>query len=177
MDGLKNYIGIEGCAAPAYTYIGTGETVATPSGLFINKDIAGITIKAMDKVAGDTQETFLGLWDEVQNRAIKKFKLKVRGGYRELFNECDALDDEFFAANRSNLAMPLLYFLGSELMSAWMYTDRINRYTTINADRAAEIKADCDAQFPDYLKTALEDINAGADQENGDVFSYVEGLP
>lgn len=175
MQCLKNYIQIDGCAAPEYNYVVDG-VAATPSGLYINRDIPGITIKLMDKVAGDNVITFLGLWDLVQERALKRFVQRVKTGYRELFSICK-IDDSFFCTNRLELSAPLLYFLGSELMMEWIFSDRINRYTTIDKDRAAVIQAYCDSEFPKALKYALETINDGQDHENGDLFSYQEVLP
>lgn len=174
MDCLKNYIQIEGCGSPEYSYNIAGQP-ATPSGLYINRDLP-ITIKQIDKVANDVQETFLGLWDEVQDRGIKRFAIRVKNGYRELFSLCN-IDDTLLCNNREALAMPLLYFLGAELMTAWIYSDRINRYTTIDRDRALDLRAEFDREFPMLLKGALEHINAGQDEENGDAFHYQEVLP
>lgn len=173
MQCLKNYIQIDGCAAPDYSYNVNGQP-APPSGLYINKDLP-ITLKSIDKVANEEQITFLGVWNEVQERALRKFRVRVKQGYRELFSQC--IDDTWICTNHEALAVPLLYFLGSELMYERLISERINRYTTIDRDKAALMKADFDAEFQLQLKDALQIINDGQQPQNGDVFSYREVLP
>lgn len=183
MDCLKDYIQIEGCSAPQYGYDANTdgdddpETEPTPaSGLYINKDLPGISLENVDKIADGEQQTFLGVWNEVQDRALRKFRIKVKAGYKELFGICN-LDDSWFCDNRESLAMPLLYFLGSELMFERLYSSRINRYTTIDKPKAADLRDEFEAEFTIQLKSALELINDGADEETGDVFTYTENLP
>lgn len=182
MDCLKNYIQIKGCAAPAYGYDdntdGDNDAETTPpeaSGLFINVDLP-LSLEQIDKIADAEQQTFLGVWDEVQNRAIKKFVIRVSAGYKELFGIC-YLDDDWFCENRQKLAYALLYFLGMELMTERMFSTRINRYTTIDRNRAAELKSEFDAEFRTQLKDALELINNGENHAAGDIYSLVEVLP
>lgn len=182
MDCLKNFIQIEGCDAPAYTYDANTdadndpETDPTePSGLYINKDLP-ISLEQIDKIADAEQQSFLVVWDEVQKSAIKKFVIRVKAGYKELFGICN-LDDDWFCENRSSLAYPLLYFLGSELMKERMFSTRINRYTTIDKAKAKEMKDEFDEQFMIHLKDALELINDDENTEGGDIFNLVETLP
>jgi hypothetical protein len=175
MDCLKDYIGVGGCDAPVYSY--QINTVVQPaSGFYINIDLPAISLKQMDKIADEEQRTFLGLWNEIQDRAIRKFRIRVKAGYKELFGVCK-IQDTWFCDNRENLALPLLYFLGSELMFERLYSDRINRYTTIDREKAKELKAEFDDQFITHLKDALELIDNGINQEGGDIFSFVETLP
>lgn len=183
MDCLKDYIQIKGCNAPAYSYDANTDNDDDPdtdpteaSGLFINMDLPGISLENIDKIADKEQQTFLGVWDEVQNRGLKKFHIRVKAGYKELFGICN-LEDDWFCDNREALAMSLLYFLGSELMFERIYSDRINRYTTIDKAKAAALRGEFDNEFTIQLKSALEIINDGADNESGDVYSYEEILP
>lgn len=175
MNCLKNFIQIEGCTAPAYNYE-VEDVAQPPSGLFINRDLP-ISLEEIDKIADSEQETFLGLWDELQDRAIKKFINRVKAGYKELFGIC-FLDDDWFCDNRVKLAHALLYYLGMEIMIEKIYSTRINRYTrSFDIRRAQEMRADFQAEFYIQLKDALELINDGNKQESGDVFTYVEVLP
>jgi hypothetical protein len=189
MDCLKNFIGIQGCDAPVYNWsdaqtddndsddddVDPSSNPNTGSGLLINRELP-ITLQQIDSTANSEQKTFLGVWDDVQNRAIKKFVIRVKAGYKELFQICN-IDDDWFCDNRDNLAMPLLYFLGSELMFERIYSDRINRYTTIDKQKAIELRAEFDAQFQEELKNALELINNDSNQEGGDIFSFIETIP
>ena len=183
MDCLKNFISIQGCNAPAYSWDANEDeddnasTNPTPaSGLFINVDLP-ISLKQIDAIADEEQTTFIGVWDEVQNRAIKKFVIRVKAGYKALFNVCQGLDEDWFCTNRQELAISLLYFLGSELMFERLYSDRINRYTTVDRAKAKDLRDEFDAQFITELKSALEIINDCSDAESGEIFSYEEVLP
>lgn len=69
MDCLKDYIGIRWCNG-----------TVPPSGVYIN-DSAGISLKQLSAIAGDEQKTALGAWDEIQTRALRRFKSLV---YAEL---------------------------------------------------------------------------------------------
>ncbi len=182
MECLKNYIQIKGCDAPAYGYDDNtdGDNDAStdptePSELFINVDLP-ISLEQMDKIADAEQKTFLGVWNEVQDRGIKKFVIRVKAGYKELFGICN-LDDDWFCENKEKLAYPLLYFLGSELMTERMFSTRINRFTTIDRSRASELKELFDAEFITHLKDALELIDDGDHEEGGEIYNIIEVLP
>lgn len=172
MDCLKNYIQIAGCGGAEYTYE-IDSVLQNPSDLFIN-DL--VSLRQMDKITDEDKITFLGLWDSVQDKAIRRFVVRVKAGYKELFGVCE-LDDDWFCTNRENLALPLQYFEASELMFERLYTDRINRYTTIDREKAKELRAEFDSSFMTELKNSLEIINAGVDQIAGELFSFVEVLP
>ncbi len=133
-------------------------------------------MKRLDKIADEETITFLGIWDEIQNRGIRRFVSRVKAGYKELFGVC-SLSDDWFCTNRQALALPLLYFLGAEIMIETLFSDRINRYTTIDREKAKELRQEFDNSFVDELKSSLEIINAGEASEAGDVFSYVEVIP
>jgi hypothetical protein len=61
VDCLKDYIGIRHCSqdAPA-------------SGLYLN-NLAGMSTELADKIANSEQQTFIGVWDDVQTRALLRF--------------------------------------------------------------------------------------------------------
>jgi len=61
MDCLLNHIGILGC-----------NSVTPPSGVYIN-ELPGISLKSIDKIADSEQATYLGVWDDVQKRTVRKF--------------------------------------------------------------------------------------------------------
>jgi hypothetical protein len=169
MDCLIDYIKIEGTTYPP-------DTGGLYSGLYINKDLP-INLKQIDKIADEEQGTFLVVWSEVQKRGVKKFVNRVKAGYKELFNIC-FLDDEWFCDNKAYLALPLLYYLGTELMIERQYSDRINRYTTIERARARELREEFQGEFYTQLKDALELIGCVAgNDENGEIFTFVEVLP
>lgn len=173
MNCLKNYIQIAGCNAPSYEV--EGETTPEASSLFINQDLP-ISLEEIDKIADSEQVTFLGVWNEVQDRALRKFVIEVKAGYKELFAVC-GLSDDWFCENKELLAMPLLYFLGAELMFEKMFSNRINRYTTIDKVKATELRKEFLKEFTNQLKNALELIRGSQCGEAGAVFKYIESLP
>ncbi len=61
MDCLKDYIGIRHCSQEY-----------PPSGLYLN-NLPGISTELVDKIANSEQVTFLGVWEDVQTRAIGRF--------------------------------------------------------------------------------------------------------
>lgn len=65
MECLKGYIGIKGCGL---------ET--SLSGKFVNS-LPGISLKTFDKTANEEQQTFFGVWKDVEDRAIAKFASNV----------------------------------------------------------------------------------------------------
>lgn len=62
MNCLKNYIGLKYCGS-----------VTPESGFYIN-DMAGGSIKSLDKLANSETDNYINLWDKVQNRTLLKFK-------------------------------------------------------------------------------------------------------
>lgn len=65
LNCLKGHIGIEGCG---------GETPA--SDLYINR-LPGIEMEAIDKIATADQVNFQGVWEDIEERAVRKFRNKV----------------------------------------------------------------------------------------------------
>jgi hypothetical protein len=174
MECLKNYIQIEGCDAPDYIIEGLP---AEPSGLYINKDLP-ISLQEIDAFADGEQFTFLTVWDEVQNRGIKKFINRVRAGYLELFRIC-FIDEAWFCENKEHLKYALLYFLGVELMIEKIYTIRINRFTrSFDKVRAQEMRDEFQAEYINYLKSGLLEIGHSTNSnQGGDIYSLVEVMP
>lgn len=83
MTCLHDYIGLKGCS-----------TEVPGSGLYINS-LPGISLESLEKIANAEQLTYLGVWSDVQDRAVtilssrineefkKRYKLKT---IRQLFN-------------------------------------------------------------------------------------------
>lgn len=168
MSCLLNYILLDGVAP-----------VTPNSGLFLNRELT-LPVAKVSSLANNEQQTLSGIWTEVQNKAIKKFVIRLKLGMQELFSRCNDVDDTWICANKEDLAMPFMYYLGSELMIEVIHTTRINRFTTIDRDRASEMKDEFDREFPIQLKAALQIINSKADVvkvQSGEVFDYVDAIP
>lgn len=67
MECLRDYIGIKGCGIdpPA-------------SGMYINS-LPGIEFNSIDQIANADQTSYAGVWSDVQERAIERFRLDVLG--------------------------------------------------------------------------------------------------
>lgn len=70
---LIDHIGIEGCSQD------------TPvSGLYINR-LPGIELKALDKVATNDQANFTGVWDDVQERAVRRLRNEANAEFKKRY--------------------------------------------------------------------------------------------
>lgn len=65
MSCLLDYIGIYGCGSSD-----------PESGLFVN-ELPGISLTSIDKIANSEQETYAGVWGDVQKRALRKLNADV----------------------------------------------------------------------------------------------------
>lgn len=65
MNCLIDYIGLTGCGASS-----------PASGLFINS-LPGISFKSIEQLADAEQQTYIGVWNDVQLRATKKLELML----------------------------------------------------------------------------------------------------
>lgn len=64
MNCLTDYIGILGC----------DNSVTPNSGLYVNS-LAGISLKSIDALADAEQQTYIGVWNDVQTRAARRFEM------------------------------------------------------------------------------------------------------
>jgi len=64
---------------------------------------------------------------------------------------------------RENLAVAWWYLLGSELMKERIYTDRVNRYTTVDLDRARELTQRLYSDYMNELLTFVDSIDLQRD--------------
>lgn len=70
---LDDYIGLQGC----------GNT--TPdSGLYLN-DLSGIDLKKIAGIANDEQQNYVGVWNDIQKRALRKFQTDVRVAFLQKY--------------------------------------------------------------------------------------------
>ena len=81
---LRDYIGIRGCM--------DSDPV---SGMYVN-DLEGINFESVEKIASDEQKTYLGVWAEVQTRALRKFGTSLTNHFRTKYRIKSLLDREQF---------------------------------------------------------------------------------
>lgn len=70
---LNNWIGVRGCSG-----------ATADSNVFIN-DLAGVELKLIDGIANDEQVNFLGVWADVQRRALNRFQTDVISAFSKKY--------------------------------------------------------------------------------------------
>ncbi len=173
MDCLKDYIGIQGCGAPV-PLAPPGETLSDVfSGLYINQ-LPGVSLKSIEKLADEEQQNYLGVWADIQRRALLKFgiafKARIFAGHS--LNDKTVLNC-LACSNKELFSVALWYLLGTELMIERTSTDRLNRYTTIDLQKAEKLKAD----FYTEYQTAFDDAVNSIDVAGSDCIPDDECLP
>lgn len=157
MECLYDYIGIEGCgAAPP------PDNLDDFSGLVINQ-LPGINLEMMESLADDEQKSYLGVWDDVKSRSLIKFVLAVKAELNKCYKITDKTVVEcLICENRANLAVSLWYLIGTELMIERTSSSRLNRFTTIDLDKAEKLKAEFYSEFQGALSDAISSMNPQA---------------
>jgi hypothetical protein len=110
------------------------------SGLYLNS-LPGISIESIDKIADSEQVTYLGVWADVQRSAVDQFRIDVLTEMKKCFKldkNCDY--DTLICANAETLVQAWKYCLGVWLMLFRINSNRLNRFTTIDAKKAEELK-------------------------------------
>lgn len=162
MDCLQNRIGILGCDAPATEGTpaeGYSPAVAALPILLVN-DLPGVSFENFSSLVSGDQETFLELWTKIVLRTMKKFEVLVK---REL-NKCHRITDNtviscLVCEKKELFDVALWYLHGVEVMIERTSTDAMNRYTSIDLDKAERLKEEFYAEFQSALSDAVLSMN------------------
>lgn len=73
MDCFNDYIGLQGCS-----------TTTPDSGLYVN-ELSGIQLRQIDEIANENQQNYVGVWADVQKRALAMFDKDLRKAMREKY--------------------------------------------------------------------------------------------
>lgn len=175
MECLQNIIGVIGCGAP------TDDS----NQLFINQ-LPGVSMSNMEALAdGTEQETFLDVWADVKLRAMKKFAIQVKAKLNKCYKITDKTIVECLVCEHADLfAVALWYLMGTELMIERTSTDSLSRYTTIDLEKAEQLKAEFYTEFTAALDDAVNSFNPQDSEcfedscvECNDNVKWVEQLP
>lgn len=85
LNCLKDWIGVQGCT-----------TTIPDSGIFINQ-LPGIELEMIDSLADEQQVDFNGVWDDVQERAVRRLKTDVNAEFKKRYllkNITESIDME-----------------------------------------------------------------------------------
>lgn len=150
MECLQGYIGYK--QKDDYT----GTPAPPDSGFYINQ-LPGVSFEMVEDIAHVVEQpTDLKVWQEVELRGLKKFALAVKAELNKCFRITDPEVVSCLVCEKKDLfAVALWYFLGVELMIERTSSDRLNRYTTIDLDKAEKLKGDYYAEFQTSLSDAV----------------------
>jgi len=151
-----NYVGL------AYCEMGAGFYDAPISGRYLNK-LPGISIEIMDNVADAEQTTFMGLWDDIQSTTIPKFRLDIIEEINKCYQfECDCVYDDLICENVEQLGLAWEYKLAQTLMVFIQTSDRVNRWTTVDAARAKTLYEYYGNEYALALKQAVKCLDTSS---------------
>jgi len=132
LECFIDHIGLFYCDEGAYD--------GPASGLYLNQ-LPGISIEGMQHIADSDQESYLVLWADIQKTAGTEFFLEVRNEIRKchtLNGTCDY--DELICNNIEELTLAWQYKLAVVLCYFRLFTDRVNFWTTVTRDEAAQMR-------------------------------------
>ena len=70
--------------------------------------------------------------------------------------------EQLICNNKSLFATSLWYLLGAEAMAERIYTDRLNRYTTVDLPKAKDLRQEFEFQFRQELESVISGIDLNA---------------
>ena len=160
MQCFLDYITFPSCTANVTTPTeGEAPAVTGPSPLYLTQ-LPGVTFKMLDSLVEADQVTITGLFNDIQSRAWRRFRhdynRKFAKKYQEFCCNESECDPETIACEYKELFQDAwLYCLGIELMHERLYSTRLNRFTTIDKDQAAELKDFYTVEYEKFLNAGL----------------------
>lgn len=162
-------------------YIGLSSKIAiADSGLYVDA-LPDISVSFLEKLVND-EGSVTDLWAEIENRALVKFRTLF---IREL-NVCHRISNvkvcECIAReSKELLATSLWYLLAAEVSYERATSSRMNTYTTIDRQKAKEMREHFLAEFENELKIAVNGIDIHSSAcieavEAHDIISKVEPI-
>lgn len=127
--------------------------------LYINQ-LPGVTMGNIAALADDEQETFLGVWADIVLRSMKKFEILVKANINKCFKISSKVEVECLVCENADLFDVALWYLhGAEVMIERTSTDELNRFTTIDLEKAERLKEDFYIEFESALNDAVNSMD------------------
>jgi hypothetical protein len=151
MECLLDYIGIRACG-----------NESSGSGQWIDS-LPGISLESMVKTADSDQITYRALWSDVQTEAANRFYTDVVNELTKCYQLQPYCDYEsLICENKAKLITAWKYLLGNQLMLFRLYTTRLNRFTTVDANKAAELRDFYESEYKSALTLAAKIMNVAS---------------
>ena len=153
--------------------IGLSEQVATcESGLYVVA-LPGISLVNVGKTVekkgdlGDFGDNVAAVFDECENRALLTFRNAFMASMCDCWSTSDRdVVDCLMCENKGRLASALWWYVGCEILTERMYSDRLNRYTTLDRKKASDIRD----EFLERGEVELRNIVRGIDPSKSGCF-------
>jgi hypothetical protein len=141
-------------------YIGLSSSVGTAgSGLYLDA-LPDINLNNTNKIADGEQIDYEKVFDDVQKRAILKFRTFFIIEFNRCFNifKRDAIDC-LICENKALFSVALWYLMGAEMLQERLGSNRINRFTTTDRGKTKELQGSFLDEFERQLSTAVAGID------------------
>lgn len=149
MECFEGYVGVAAICSQA----------APASGLYVT-DLPGISLQSIELTADEEMKNFMGVWEKVEKRSLRKFRSAALAKINECFCISDiTVIDCLLCANLDLFAISLQYLLGAELCYERLYSTAINRFTTIDKKEAGTLRNDFLIDFETELASAMKGID------------------
>lgn len=145
-EDLKDFIGL------------SARLSASASGLYVDA-LPDISVAGIDRMV-DGEEDVQALWNEIQLRAIAKFRTLFAAEVNRCHHVSDIAKIEcLIVSNKEILATAIWYLMGAEVMYSRGASSRMNSYTTLDRSKSRDIRQDLEDQFEKELHVAVAGID------------------
>ena len=128
--------------------IGLSPAVETCESNLYVVNLPGISLHNLTKIADKTEQVntsnepgAAAVFAECEQRAVLTFRNAFIGAMSECWQLADIdLAECIICENKNRLATALWWYIGHELMTERVFSDRLNRFTTIDRKKAGELR-------------------------------------
>lgn len=139
-------------------FIGFDGTVQAESGLYLT-GLPGITSVLLKGIT-DNFETDDKTLSDIEKRSILKFRTFFINELNRCWHVSDVAKAEcLICAHKELLSVALWYLMGAEMMAETIGSERTNRFTTIDLDKAENLRDEYMDTFFGELHTAVAGVD------------------
>lgn len=150
-----------------FGYIGFDSSVEAESGLYLTA-LPGITSDLLDGIR-EMSQTKVNALSDIEKRSLLRFRTLFLNELNKCWNISDIDKAEcLICANKPLLSVSLWYLMGAEMMAETIGSERTNRYTTVDMDKAESLRNEYMDVFFSELHTAVSGIDVSVCVENAE---------